>query len=212
MSWKSLQTYSLQLLVNQVAGKLGIKPADLLEEEKVGIIDGINLGITTAWDQYPWPEILETYEGNVIESADGDYTSILDNSNAEMLTIEGVYSKHPGSNPTSSPITYNQYGDRLYLLDSGLPSTVFIQYWPVPPVYETSDITSTISEPISTASPSDRNVVPYVLHRFLLHKSYADMLLGDGQHDKASLIAAEAERILYQEQSKADNKRQGYNR
>ena len=211
MSWKNLQTYSLQLLVHQVAQKLGINPSDLLAEETAAIVDGINLGITTAWDHWPWPEILEVHEGNVVTSSDGDYTSILDNSSAEMLTIEGVYAKHPGRHPGISCISYNQTEDRLYLLETGVPSTVFIRYWPVPPVYVSADVTSTTSY-ISTANTSDTNVVPYIFHRYLLFKAYADMLMGDGQHDKAGLIGAEAERILYQEQSKSERKQQGYHR
>lgn len=211
MSWRNLQTYSLQLLVNQVATKLGIKPSDLLEEEKGAIIEGVNLGITSAWDHYPWPEVLEVYASTVVTTSDGDYASILDNSSAEMLTVEGVYPKHPGINPTVSPISFNQFEDKLYLLDTGVPSTVYIQYWPVPPVYETGHITSTSSY-IGTANSSDMNVVPYFLHRYLLFKAQAEMLMGDGQHDKAALISAEAERTLYQEQSKAENKKQGVNR
>jgi len=214
MSWRQTQCYSLQLLVDQVASKLGIKPADLLTEEKAAIIEGINYGISTAWDHYLWPEILEVYTGSVTTDSDSTiYTSILDSGSAEMLTIEGVYKSHPGKNPLTSPYSFSQVGDRLYILDAATaPTSVYVRYWPVPPVYDTSHLSAGTTAISTATTTSSMDVVPYIFYRYLLFKAYADMLAGDGQTEKSAIASAEAEKILFQEQDKSERKNQGVHR
>lgn len=172
---------TLKNMVDQVAYRMGLDPVALLDTEKNAIVSALQFAVRTAWEHYPWPDVLEVTHTNHNNGQVG-ISSVIGE-------IDGIFKSDPRTSPNQSSLRFTTQGTNIYIHEAPV-GAVYILYYPKAPSYD-----PTIDFSTQTA--------PYILSRYATYRAYGEMLLSDGQHDKAALIFAEAEKILYQEVDKA---------
>jgi hypothetical protein len=193
MAWEDGKTYSTSSIADAVFSRMGLDPSQALDQEKAAAVESINRALVAIWTHYPWFEVLEVVSTAVSADSDGDpYVGMV----SDQLECEGIYAKNPDKNPTASSLSFRQVRNSVHILGTQ-PAIVYMRYWPVPPVITTGTL--------STA------VVPWAFHSYIISRGYSEMLIGDGQHEKSSLIAAEAEKNLYDLQHQSERRKQGIN-
>ena len=209
MGWWNQPLATTGSIANAVFSRMGLDPAQALAQEKAAVAEAIQQGLERIWTHYAWDEVLDTetyYPANGLVSI---------GTNDNVLEIEGIYTKDPDVNPTISSLKFNQVRRKVHLLETA-PATIIARYWPIPPSIEASYFspdTSTYTGEglIDNSEGANGYGVPKIFYSYLVSRAYQEMLIGDGQHDKAGLIAGEAEQILYQKQQEADRRKMGIN-
>lgn len=203
MSWWEQPLTSTGSIADAVFTKMGLDPAGALDQEKSAVAEAIEIAINRLWTHYPWTEILDTENFYITN----DLFSIGTNEN--ILEIEGVYTKDPDANPDISSLKFKQVRRKVHVLETA-PAMVIARYWPKVPSVTTAlfnpSTNSTIEEHIDNSDGALAYGLPQIFQNYIITRSYQEMLIGDGQHEKAGLIAAEAEQILFQEQNKAERR------